>query len=94
MEKKYNEIIRVLKREIHKLEETIANMQYRFLACEDTKIEVSYEQRQELKDLMRKGNIYIEALICTVRKRNELQDKGSKKHEKRQYTIRKYIRER
>ena len=91
MEKKYNEIIRVLKREIHKLEEKIAATQCKFLAYEDNKIEISYEERQELNDLMRRDNIYIELLIYTVRKRNKI-SKGNNKHEKRQYTVNKYIR--
>lgn len=97
MEKKYNNIIRILKREIQKLEEIINDLQCKFLMCKDNNIEISDEQSQHLKELMRKDNLYINLLIYTVRKRNKYKNsinRGNNKHEKRQYTVNKYIRRR
>lgn len=91
MEKKCNEIIRILKREIQKLEEIINEMQCKFLRCEDNGIEVSYNQKQKLKKLMKTDTAYIGMLIYTVNKRDKLQEKrGIKKREKKRYRITRY----
>ena len=91
MENKYNEIIRVLKREVQKLEEIINDIQCEFLRCEDNNIIISYDRKQNLKKLMKKDITYLELLIYTVKKRNKLVEKRSNiHHEKKKYTITRY----